>query len=132
MSKSFEHRLTHDTQNFCTNVLEVVALSTWKQSWKKIRKNKNHISSFRTRMTEWLRDKRFGDGLLFCPLWTNYHSFLSNPLQPCYCAKFRGKRHFFKIIPLLLNLMWEPSRNKAKKKYKSENFLNTFSRIYNN
>lgn len=47
--------------------------------------------------------KRFWDGLLFCPLWTNYHSFLYNLLQPSYCAKFRGKKDTFLIIPLLLN-----------------------------
>lgn len=50
----------------------------WKYSGMK-RKRKKHKSSFRS---EWLWDKRFWDGLLFCPLWTNYHRFLSNLIQP--------------------------------------------------
>lgn len=82
----------------------MVHLTTWKQDQKKKKEmwKKNHKSSFRA---EWLLDKRFGDGLLFCPLWTNYHSFLSNLLQPSCCAKFRGeKKTRFLIWTIIVKL----------------------------
>lgn len=49
-----------------------------------------------------MQDKRFWDGLLYCPLWTNYHSFLSNLIQPCYGAKFRagGLSNYTTIVKL--------------------------------